>query len=73
MIESEKFYSDEDSIWNSAMSVTGEVEFLYPNLGFRLEKNREDKTLVTVFENMITLVTIGLPVWLLVAGAQGIL
>ena len=55
------------------MSVTGEVEFLYPNLGFRLEKNWEDKTLVTVFENMITLVTIGLPVWLLVAGAQGIL
>ena len=55
------------------MSVTGEVEFLYPNLRFRLEKNWEDKTLVTVFENMITLVTIGLPVWLLVAGAQGIL
>ena len=55
------------------MSVTGDVEFLNPNLRFRLEKNLEDKTLVTIFENMITLVTIDLPVTLLVAGAPGIL
>lgn len=37
------------------MSVTGEVEFLCPNLRFRLEENWEDKALVTVFENTIPL------------------